>query len=694
MDGEPGVLREPWVLREPAVLRSARELTPAWLSAVLDGDEIEAIDVVRIGTGQMSEVRRVRITYADAGEEMAGRMRPASVVVKTASEDESSRSTGVGLGVYEREVRFYRELAPRIGGPLAGCYAAVIEPLEGWFTIVLEDVSEGAQGDQIAGCTLSDASLAMRALARLHAPVFADPQLGATPWLNQEPALNQGLLAQLFEGFVERYGNRVASEHLEVCRVFIASADGWTADRCPPLGLVHGDYRLDNLLFVPGGALADEADGAREGGGGRLVAVDWQTVGWGAVMTDAAYFLGGSLSSGDRREHEERLVRTYHDALQAEGVRGFEWEECWEGYRRQTFLGILMTVAPAMLVERTERGDEMFLVSLARYAQQVIDLDATALLPEQGAGRPAPLRPARADERRHAAGTEQLWNESWYFDAISDDGELGVYTRLGLYPNMDVAWVTAFVCGRGRATVAVIDFEAELPGGDDLTVDRDGLFLTHACRSALERFSVRLDARGEAHADAASLLRGETGEEVDVSFDLEWTTRGEPYAYRVTTRYEIPCEVAGEVRVGDEVLQLRGPGQRDHSWGARDWWSAEWVWSAGRLEDGTRVHGVEFRLPGAPPLGGGYVQPPGGGVVELETVRASEQVAADGLISSAEIAYDDLELEVQPIAFGPLLLTAPDGRVSQFPRAMCRVRANDGRTGTAWIEWNRNASLR
>ena len=45
------------------------------------------------------------------------------------------------------------------------------------------------------------------------------------------------------------------------------------------------------------------------------------------------------------------------------------------------------------------------------------------------------------------------------------------------------------------------------------------------------------------------------------------------------------------------------------------------------------------------------------------------------------------------IAFGPLLLTAPDGRISQFPRAMCRVRARDGRAGTGWVEWNRNASL-
>ena len=39
------------------------------------------------------------------------------------------------------------------------------------------------------------------------------------------------------------------SEHLEVCERFVASLDGWAPERRPPLGLVHGDYRLDNMLF-------------------------------------------------------------------------------------------------------------------------------------------------------------------------------------------------------------------------------------------------------------------------------------------------------------------------------------------------------------------------------------------------------------------------------------------------------------
>ncbi len=659
------------------VLRTPEELTAAWLSDALGGPRVEAFTIEPIGTGQMSESRRIAIDYARGG----GGRSPRTVVLKTASADENSRGAGVGLGVYEREVRFYRELAPRIGGPLAHCHVAVIDPAEGWFTLLLEDVAPATQGDQIAGCDIAQATVAIDELARLHAPVFGDPQLGATPWLNQEGILTQALVSQLLDGFLERYGDQIAPEHQDVCRRLVASLDGWAADRRPPLGIVHGDYRLDNMLF--GGA-----DTAR-----RFVAVDWQTVSWGPVMTDVSYFLGASLPVEERRLHEQNLVRRYFDALNDHGVRGFSWEECWSGYRCQSFLGILMTVAPAMLVERTDRGDAMFMACMARYAQQVLDLDALELLPAPGSGRPPALRPKAEDEGRHSAGAEELWNESWYFDAISDDGTLGMYTRLGLYPNLGVAWVTAFVCGPGRPTVAVIDFAAQLPDGDALEITTAAFTAEHLCRAALESFAVRLRGTGAEHEDAAAVLRAEPGRPVAVGFDLEWTTQGAPYAYRVATRYEIPCRVAGTIEIGEERIAFSGKGQRDHSWGTRDWWAAEWMWSAGHLDDGTRFHGVEFRLPDAPAIGVGYLQPPEDGVVELDRVSAEELVGTDGLITEARIEYGELALEIEPTAFGPLLLLATDGRRSEFPRAMCRVRAADGRAGAAWVEWNRNASL-
>jgi hypothetical protein len=47
-----------------------------------------------------------------------------------------------------------------------------------------------------------------------------------------------------------------------------------------------------------------------------------------------------------------------------------------------------------------------------------------------------------------------------------------------------------------------------------------------------------------------------------------------------------------------------------------------------------------------------------------------------------------LALTIEPVAFGPLILTAPDGRTSRFPRAAARFVADDGRQGMGWIEWN------
>ncbi len=75
-----------------------------------------------------------------------------------------------------------------------------------------------------------------------------------------------------------------------------------------------------------------------------------------------------------------------------------------------------------------------------------------------------------------------------------------MYTRIGLYPNLGVCWVTAFICGPGRPAVAIVDFAAPLPAGEELTLECEGLRAEHVCMAALERFRVRVEATGEAYA--------------------------------------------------------------------------------------------------------------------------------------------------------------------------------------------------
>ena len=134
-----------------------------------------------------------------------------------------------------------------------------------------------------------------------------------------------------------------------------------------PQGLVHGDYRLDNMLF--GTADADRA----------LTVVDWQTVSWGPALTDLSYFLGCALSTQDRRTEYEALLRAYHEALGPAAPITFD--DVAEGVRRQSFFGVMMAIVSSMLVERTERGDRMFMTMLERHCDHVLDTDALATLP-------------------------------------------------------------------------------------------------------------------------------------------------------------------------------------------------------------------------------------------------------------------------------------------------------------------------
>ena len=63
----------------------------------------------------------------------------------------------------------------------------------------------------------------------------------------------------------------------------------WVAIDTGVQGLVHGDYRLDNLMFP------ERGDG--------VVALDWQTLAIGPPGRDLAYFLATSVLVDDRREH-------------------------------------------------------------------------------------------------------------------------------------------------------------------------------------------------------------------------------------------------------------------------------------------------------------------------------------------------------------------------------------------------------
>jgi hypothetical protein len=217
--------------------------------------------------------------------------------------------------------------------------------------------------------------------------------------------------------------------------------------------------------------------------------------------------------------------------------------------------------------------------------------------------------------------------------------------------------------------------------------------LTHSVADPLHTYRISLRGHGQSYRDPAALLRGEHGEPVEVAVDLVWSTDGTPYTYRLTTRYEIPCAVSGSVTLDGHPYTFDAvPGQRDHSWGVRDWWSMDWLWSALHLDDGTHLHAVEIRIPGVPPVPIGYTQDRDGTVTELQTISAHQTFDADGLPATAMLEIDPggITADVDVRGHAPVRLVAADGRASQFPRVWATVRTADGRSGVGWLEWNRN----
>ena len=140
----------------------------------------------------------------------------------------------------------------------------------------------------------------------------------------------------------------------------------WLLAEPDRFSLMHGDYRLDNLLYDP-----DRT---------RVTVVDWQTMGIGLPARDLTYFTATSLAPEDRAAVERELVERYHAALLTHGVTDYGIETCWQDYRLGVLQAPLITVLGFAFAASTERGDEMVLTMLRRGCRAIRELDAIDLV--------------------------------------------------------------------------------------------------------------------------------------------------------------------------------------------------------------------------------------------------------------------------------------------------------------------------
>ena len=383
--------------------RRVEEVDAAWLTRCLlasdlpEGGRVRSLHREPLGEGQgfMGETFRLHLEF-----EGAATGAPRSLILKLPSRQRATRARAELLGLYEREVLFYTELTREVPIALPRCHYAAMDPnpsgpdaarkaeqavadMPVWrlrallwlglglvrlsrrrYVLLLEDLHEGVAGDQLGTSTPAQLTRVLEEVARMHARFWDSPRILDFPWL---PQLDSG--ARLVRAwyrrsrsdFLRRFGASLPAPLRFLLDSIESGLPGLLeALSSAPATLLHGDLRLDNLIF----------DGRGEGS--RVTFLDWQVPSRGAGVYDVVYLLSSSLAPGVGREEELALLRAYHEALGVNGVRGYSFDACIADYDRCLLLVLHRMASSLVSVEYTDpRGEALLASWVARMVGRV-----------------------------------------------------------------------------------------------------------------------------------------------------------------------------------------------------------------------------------------------------------------------------------------------------------------------------------
>ena len=317
----------------------------------------------------MSALEMLEVDY-DRGD------GPRSMVLKLPATIEANRAVALAFDIYRREVLFYRDVAALTPAATPEVYFAEIDGKE-LFVLLLEDMSHYRLGDQIEGCGPADAELCMVELGELHASFWNDvdrPEFEFIPYLHPShhaDALREGA-AVGWDQMIEVFGE-VIPDHVRAIKdrylAAIPRMQAWMTT--PPLTVVHGDFRMDNLFFgtAPGDA--------------PVAALDWQGCLRAKAVEDLAYLMSGSVPIEQRRAHERDLIAKWHHILSEGGVSDYTLEQAWEDYRRAIlYVWTVVVVIAGTLDSSNERARAWMTLMVERAVAAIEDLDLLSLLAE------------------------------------------------------------------------------------------------------------------------------------------------------------------------------------------------------------------------------------------------------------------------------------------------------------------------
>ncbi|MCZ6503947.1 MAG: phosphotransferase, partial [Gammaproteobacteria bacterium] len=333
------------------------------------------MEVIGEGAGFMGEIIRMNLSLSSAETNS-----PTSMILKIPTTSKN-RQVGQSMGIYEREIRFYKELQPRVNVRTPAFFYGAMEqtpdPAQGlailrflnrmpiwlfwivfrllnWFgsrkqlgfVLLIEDLGHLRVGDQVAGCSSGDAKRALNTMASLQTRFWQSQTLTDLLWIVPFELLTkitQVFYLQALPKYLTANKDQLSyreKQLLEWLKVNAVELMNKLSNR--PYTLLHGDFRLDNIFFD------DEND--------DVVLMDWQSPGCGPAGLDLSYFLSASMAADVTDQEMDQLIEYYRCQLAENGVEISNEQMRWD--YEAGMLVVLLRVIPAEHQDVLNLGDD------------------------------------------------------------------------------------------------------------------------------------------------------------------------------------------------------------------------------------------------------------------------------------------------------------------------------------------------
>jgi Ecdysteroid kinase-like family len=365
---EPADISSEWLTE---VLRDSKLLRESHGERVVDF----SMKVIGEGAGFMGDVVQLKLTLSSADA-----ASPSSMILKipTASRN---RQVGQSMGIYEREIRFYKELQHHMNvrtpvfyygamdqtpdpaqglaiirflNRMPGWLSWIVFRLLNWlgsrkalgFVLLIEDLGYLRVGDQVAGCSVEDAKKVLRAMANLQARFWQNQVLEKFAWIIPFELIikfSQVVYLQTLPKYVAANGAQLSQRDRQLLDwLKLNGVALMTKLSQRPYTLLHGDFRLDNLFFD------DEND--------EIVLMDWQSPLLGPAALDFSYFLSAAIAADVSSEETDQLIDYYRLQLAGNGIGISRDQMRWD--YEAGMLAVLLRVIPAEYQNILDLGDD------------------------------------------------------------------------------------------------------------------------------------------------------------------------------------------------------------------------------------------------------------------------------------------------------------------------------------------------